>query len=257
VTWRWLVFSLMCGLALNVQASDQIRELEYAQDLASKVSTGRLLWLAAKPHDFLTLWTEAEKTDNTNAAILLHDMGQHPDQAPLIQGLRTVLPQHGWATLSLQMPLREREASALDYYGLFDEAQARIHAAVEFLRQQGAQNIALVGYGMGAAMACYSLSQKSAGIFGWVAISLPWPDSSLPQAQVGDWMQQIALPFLDLYAEFDLPAVVDKARQRRMLAKDNPVYRQVMINGETHGFDHDPDLVIKRVYSWLALNLSP
>ncbi|QPK65540.1 DUF3530 family protein [Methylomonas sp. LL1] len=238
-------------------AGDQPRELDYAANLQRNLGMGQIVWLNAGDQKFLGLLTEAEKSDNSNAAIVLHDQGEQPDQQFLIHGLRTVLPQHNWTTLAVQLPLREIGAGAADYYPLFDEARERIRASVEFLRGKGAKNIAVIGYGMGAAMAAYSISLDPDALLALAAISLPLPDSDLPQAQIGQFIPKIALPFLDLYAEFDLPEVVDTARQRRMLAKDNPVYRQIRINGENHAYQHDPGMVIKRVYSWLALTLSP
>ena len=251
---------ILCGLLLlphGVAASDRLRELDYASHLQGAISIGRAIWLMSDGQGFLGLLTEAEKADNSNAAIVLHDFGQHPDQQPLIHGMRTVLPLHNWTTLAIQLPLREIGAAAYDYYGLFDEARGRIRAAVAFLRNNGAQNIALIGIGTGAEMAAYTLSLDPDALFALVAISLPLPNSTLPQAQVGDFIKAIALPFFDIYAEFDLPDVIDSARQRRMLGKDNPVYRQLKINGDNHGYEHDPDRLVKRVYSWLALNLNP
>jgi hypothetical protein len=53
-----------------------------------------------------------------------------------------------------------------------------------------------------------------------------------------------------------LPAVLDSARQRRMAGKDNPVYRQIRMDGEDHGYQQDYDLLVKRVYSWLTTTVS-
>lgn len=240
-----------------VEASNRQRELDYADNLQQTLHIGRAIWLTSEGERFFAVFTEAEKTDNSQAAIILHDMGEHPDQRPLIHGLRTVLPQHGWATLSIQMPLREIGANRDAYYGLFDEAHGRIQAAAAYLRDQGAENIAVIGYGVGAAMAAYSLSRDPKGLAALAAISPPLPEISLPQAQTGEFIKNIALPFLDVYAEFDLPDVVDTARRRRMLGKDNPVFRQIKINGENHAYQQDPTLLIKRIYSWLALSLGP
>lgn len=254
---RGFVCVALVVLAFAAQAGDQQRELDYAYNLQNFNTVGRVEWLKAGEQRFLGLFTQAEKTDNSLAVIVLHDMGDHPDQLPLIHGLRAMLPQHNWASLAIQLPLREIGAEADDYYALFDEARARIQAAVAFLRDNGAQNIALVGYGMGGAMAAYSISLDPDALFALVTISLPMPNSTMPQAQTGDFIKTIALPFLDIYAEFDLPNVSDTARRRRMLAKDNPVYRQIKINGENHAYQHDPTMLIKRVYSWLALSLGP
>lgn len=243
----------LCSFALA--AGDRQREQQYARQLQGTTLQGQPVWLQSGEQTFFGLFTEAEKTDSTHSAIVLHDSGQHPDQKPLVHGLRTVLPQHNWTTLAIQLPLREIGAKPDDYYALFDEAEGRIRAATAFLRAKGAKDIAVVGYGMGAAMAAYALSLNPDGLFALAAISLPLPDSTLPHARTGDFVRKIALPLLDIYAEFDLPEVADTARQRRLLGKDNPVFRQVRVNGENHAFQHDPAMLIKRVYSWLSLNL--
>lgn len=243
-------------LLRGVAASDQQREQGYARDLEQTMAIGQAVWLNdVGGHRFFALWTEADKDDNTNAVVVLHDFGQHPDQDPLVHGLRTTLPRHHWSTLAIQLPLREMGAGAAEYYGLFEEARGRIEAAVEFLRGKKAQNIALIGIGTGAEMAAYTLSLDPNALFALVTISLPLPKSQLPQAQIGDFIKAIALPFFDIYAEFDLADVTDSARQRRMLGKDNPVYRQLKINGEDHAYRQNPERVIKRVYSWLTVNL--
>lgn len=253
---RLLIGAVFFILPTALWASDQQREQEYAASIERYNPVGHIVWLNPEQQRFLGLFTQAERTDHKNAAIILHDFGENPDQLPLIHGLRRVLPQHNWSTLAIQLPLREIDAVAADYYDLFDEARDRIRAAVSYLRDNDAKNIALIGYGTGAEMAAYTLSLDPDALFALVAISLPLPSSRLPPAQMAAFIPKIALPFLDLYAEFDLPDVVDTARQRRMLAKDNPVYRQMKINGETHAYQQDPSMVIKGVYSWLDLMLN-
>ncbi len=250
----WVCTGLI-ALASTAAASDLQREMDYAASIEQSHAEGRLVWLQSGQQRFLGLFIEPEKTRIAQAAVILHDQGEHPDKLPLIHGLRTVLPRHRWATLSIQLPLRETGAGSADYYALFDEAQARIEAAVKYLRDNGAKDIALIGYGKGAEMAAYTLSLKPDGLLALVAISPAMPDSRVPQAQTGDFIRKIALPILDIYAEFDLPDVLDTARERRMLAKDNPGYRQTIINGEDHHYRQDPALLIKQVYSWLAFIL--
>ena len=256
MTVRWVLvwcFWLNCHAA---NASDQQREQEFAVSIQNRLSIGRVLWLEANQHKFLAIFTESDKTRNLQAAIILHDQGEHPDNQPLVHDLRTELPAHNWATLSIQLPLREIGAVATDYYGLFDEAQSRILVAIKSLQDQGFKQIALVGVGTGAEMAAYSMSLKPQGLLGLVAISLPITNHSIPQAQTGEFITKIALPMLDIYAEFDLPEVIDTARQRRMLAKDNPGYRQTKLNGEDHHYQQDPALLVKQVYSWLTYILT-
>ena len=236
----------------QAEAGDQNRELEYAAEIAKQPLIGKSQWLEAAGQRFFCLYTESEKTDNAQAAIILHDIGGDPDQKPVLHGLRTELPQHNWTTLALQLPLREKSATEADYYGLFAEAQLRIRAAVDFLQKSGAKKIALIGYGLGALQAVYAVSEKPENIVAVAAISLPVPESAAPQAQSLLFIKNIALPLLDVYAEFDLPAVLNTAQQRRQAGKENPVFWQVRMEGENHAYQQDYERLVKRVYSWLG-----
>ncbi len=153
------------------------------------------------------------------------------------------------------MPLRERAAGEAEYYPLFAEASTRIEAAIDHLQKNGAKNIVVIGYGLGALMAAYTISEKPDNIQALAAISLPVPETTAAQAQTEVFIKNIALPLLDIYAEFDLPLIADTARQRRMAGKDNPVYLQVQMNGENHAYQQDHERLVKRVYSWLSSTL--
>ncbi|WNB74942.1 DUF3530 family protein [Methylomonas koyamae] len=246
-------FAIFCLAAALPAAGDPRREQDYAEQIQRQLAAGRAVWLQAESRTFLGLYSDAEKTDNRDAVIVLHDMGGHPDQGPVVRGLRSSLPQHGWAVLAIQMPVRETGAGLDEYFALFDEAAARIDAAVAYLQQGGAKRIAVVGYGVGAAMALYRLSGKPDGVMAFAAISLPVADYPLPQGQSLEQIKRIGLPFLDVYAEFDLPAVLGSAWQRRMAGKDNPVYRQIRVDGEGHAYLQEHNLLLKRIYAWLAV----
>ena len=101
-------------------------------------------------------------------------------------------------------------------------------------------------------MAAYAISEKPNAIAALAAISLAVPETNEAQAQSQAFIKNIALPFLDIYAEFDLPDVADTARLRRLAGKDNPVYWQVRMNGENHAYQQDHERLVKRVYSWLS-----
>ena len=246
---------LLIVLVLSLRpafAGDQNREREYAAELQQQPLMGKSLWLEAAGQRFICVYTESEKTNNAQAAIILHDIGGYPDQKPVLHELRTALPLHNWATLAIQLPLREKSASEADYYPLFPESQARIRASVDYLQKNGAKHIALVGYGLGAMLAVYAVNDKSEAIEAVAAISLPAPETDAPQAQTLAFVKNLALPLLDIYAEFDVPAVLHSAQQRRLAGKDNPVYRQVLMQGENHAYQQDYERLVKRVYSWLS-----
>lgn len=248
----------LCGicLAASASASDPARELAYADAIQQPALVGEALWLqAGEGGQFLALFVDAEKTANEQVAIILHDADSHPDQQPLIRELRTVLPRHRWASLAIQLPLREAGAALEDYYSLVDEADARIQAAIDQALKIGAKQIAIVGYGIGAAMAAARLSRTPANVVAFAAISLPVPDSTQAGAQTLSLVKNINLPLLDVYAEADWPDVAETAVKRRIACKENPVYRQLRIDGDDHAYRQNYPLLVKRVYSWLATTI--
>jgi dienelactone hydrolase len=182
-------------------------------------------------------------------------MGGHPDQQQLIYGLRVFLPEHNWVTLALQMPLREAGVDREDYYALFPAAAARIQAGINYAKSNGAENIVVVGYGLGGLMGVYALSEQVADIKALVTISLPVPSTENKAAQTLEFIKKIKIPMLDIYGALDVSDVAESARDRRLAAKENTGYRQIKINDEGHAYVHDEGLLIKRIYSWLGVTV--
>lgn len=238
--------------AIPATAADSIREQEYADLLQTNLPLGKIIRLKAGDRIFLGIYTHTEKTGPGNAAIILHDISSYPDQKPVVHELRTQLPRHNWATLALQMPVRETSASEADYYPLFPESHTRVRAAIEYLQSIGVTNIAVIGYGLGALMSVFSVNENAKDLAALVTISLATPDSTVSQAQTETFIKNIALPFFDIYAEFDIPAVTNTADRRKLAGRDNPVYRQKMMDGEDHAFKQENELLVKWVYSWLT-----
>ncbi len=257
---RLILVLVINGYITNSWASNELQELEYAEEIESSYSIGQAIWLQAKGRNFITLHTETEQPESVGAAIILHPMNGHPNQKKLINPLRTYLPQHHWTTLSIQMPVLGIDAKEQEYYPLFDDAQARIQAGVDYLTATTkVKNIVLIGYGLGGQMAIYYLKDKGTkkkddnmpAVKAIVAISLSVPKTEDKQVQILDFISQIKQPFFDIYAEYDLPAVTESARKRRIASKASPAYRQLQIEGEGHLFQHDEGWVVKRIYSWI------
>lgn len=248
-----LVFVITCCQITSSWASNELRELEYAEEIKASLSVGEIIWLKAKEKDFLTLYTETEDEESLGTAILLHAKDAHPDQKIIINPLRTYLPKHKWATLSLQMPVLSVGATSDEYYLLFNDANARIQAAVDYLVSAKVENIVLIGYGLGGMMATYYLNENAdkKAIKALVAISLAIPKTDRKQAKIIGFISRIKQPFLDIFAEFDSPEITRNARQKRVAGKTNSAYRQFKVKGEAHLFQYDEGLVVKRIYSWI------
>ena len=251
------VFVLCMAQLLSDQcmAYDKKREADFADSINKTLTIGKAVWLETEGEKFLGLYTASEKPNFKGVVIIVHDRDGHPNQQQLIYGLRVFLPEHNWATLALQMPLREADAANKDYFALFPAAAARIQAGIRYAKSEGAENIMVVGYGLGGLMGVYTLSEQAADIKALVAISLPVPITEHKAAQTLAFIEKIKMPMLDIYGALDLPDVIESARERRLAAKENTAYRQIKIADEGHAYLHDEGLLVKRIYSWLEVTV--
>ncbi len=247
---RTFFFSCLLLINFNAWSSDRLRERQYAKEILQNLNSGTTIYLGEQ--QFLALYNETESAENRGTAILLHDAGQHPDSKPIIHKLRVRLPDHQWATLSLQLPVYEYGAKTDEYFELFSEAFKRIQAAVDYLQKNDVKNIALIGYGMGGLMAVsYVFESKNTAIREIVAISLSTPETENKFSNTLKFLQKINLPILDIYGSADIASVSKNARKKRIAAKHNPQYRQVMINETRRPYQNYQELLVKRIYSWL------
>lgn len=235
---RWLPLLLSALLVLPAQASDYDREKKWADEILPAVLVGDPVWLQDGSHQFLGLYTEA--TGAKGAVIVVHGIGVHPDWG-LISGLRQRLPDMGYTTLSVQMPVLKADAKGEKYPPTFPEAARRLGQAAAFLKTKGHTKIAVVAHSLGTRMSYVYLSGKNSGDIGaWVAIGAPGNE---------DW-SVLKLPILDLYGANDLPQVVKNAPRRAKSLK-NPASRQVKAEGADHFFDGKDAPLLEHVKTYL------
>ncbi|MDX1344783.1 MAG: DUF3530 family protein, partial [Sedimenticolaceae bacterium] len=139
-------------------ASDLEREQRWQQQVEDNLFDGETIMLNDGSIDFLGIYTETSEAQPEGAVLLLHGRGVHPDWPQVISPLRTRLPEQGWTTLSLQMPVLDPQAKLDAYVPLFDEALGRIEAGIDFLQEQGFDRIVLLGHSMGNGMATHYLA---------------------------------------------------------------------------------------------------
>jgi pimeloyl-ACP methyl ester carboxylesterase len=255
----WLALLAAGVMSLPALASDLEREQRWAEQVVDAILTGEVEMLDAAGQDFLSIYTESDSEPLKGGVILIHGIGVHPDWPDVINPLREQLPEHGWSTLSLQMPILAADARAADYYAIFGEVPPRIDAGIRFLQEHGIDNIVIVAHSLGAQMAAYWLAQtEEPPVLGLVAIGL----SGSRQADNGDvpaWISGITLPILDLYGENDLPSVKETVGERVAAAgrAGNTAYAQVEIAGAGHMFQGHNDALVEAVVKWLDENATP
>jgi len=236
--------------------SDLEKEKRWSEQIVDGLVVGESVQLEAGDTTFMGIFTEASDGPTGRALILAHGMGAHPDWPDIINPLRSDLPDHGWSTLSIQMPILANDATLKDYAPLFDEVAPRIEAAIGFLRDQGNQTVVLIGHSLGASMAAsYLSSNGQLGIQGFIAIGLSatTADEKMNSALA---LEKIRVPVLDLYGSRDLAAVLRSVKARKKAARKaaNSRYQQLEIEGADHFFVGMEDTLNRRVYGWLKTN---
>ena len=188
--------------------------------------------------------------------ILLHDLGAHPDWPQVIRPLRTHLPDYGWESLSLQLPLLSNHPSAHEYKDLFQEAQARIEAGIRFFKDKGILNIVLIGHGMGGVMGMNYLAgdtSKDNQVIAFVGIAMYDHDLVDKGLATDKLIVKLKMPVLDIVGRLDRRVAIKDAAARHRAAKQANVsnYHQLELSGADHFFDGLENTLIKRIRGWL------
>ena len=251
--WRQLLALLILLPALNTAASDLMRERRIANQISDAILEGEPLWLEAEGVRFLAIHTPVTSGQPLGGVILLHGMGAHPDWADVIHPLRVALPEQGWETLSIQLPVAAHDTDAKDYQALIPDAAPRLQAAIAHFRPRQTKNLALVGHSLGARMGLAFLARdKSLEIQAFVAIGLPTP-AVTRENPVLMAIAQLDLPMLDLYGSRDHASVILGAKRRQAAASgaDRGNYRQDRVEGADHFFTGLNGTLEKHVGAWL------
>ncbi len=251
-----IVFLLIMGNALSVAADSVDREWEKrtTEKLAENVKGSEVLWLDAKGEDFLALFTSQTNETAHGAVILLHAMGGHADWPQTISPIRTTMPEHGWTTLSIQMPVIAPENQIEDYGKTLQQAADRIKAAVRCLRERKFLNIVAIGHSFGAAtMLNYLEKEEKQKIVALVTLGLQEYPFVKPAIDILGLIEKSKIPVLDIYGSRDFKNVINQAPDRRLAAKkgNNRQYAQLEIEGADHYYNRMEDVLIKRIRGWL------
>jgi len=241
---RALWLSLMLVMSVTALASpDYAREKKWDDEVSPGIVVGEPVYLEQKNrHKFLGIYTEAANAKM--GLVVVHGVGIHPDMG-IIGTLRQRLPNHGYTTLSIQMPILAADVRGEPYIKLFPEAVERLRLAVAYLKSRGHQRIALVSHSMGSRMSHGYMVGNPAGVVAWAALSAgtgPGPIITY---------NEIRARILDLYGANDEPPVLAGAAARKASLKGNAASRQVMIPDADHFFANYEEAMVKTVKDFL------
>lgn len=244
-----LAVMLIFGIALSHAASksDLHKEKRWEEQIVDSLLVGEAIKLKDNDTEFLALFTESGTDNAKGAVILLHGRGAHPAWPDVIEPLRMEFPEHGWHTLSLQMPILANDATDVDYPPLFAEVPSRIQAGVDFLKSKGIKNVVVAGHSLGAAMAAYYLSMSpdravktfvllsgGSGVVG---------DERMDSLNNFKRIQNINI--IDVYGSDDNESIFKQLISRTAVSKDlrNDYYQRLKIKGANH-FYHGRQTVL-------------
>lgn len=237
--------------SLWAQEGDLARELRLRDEIVDMILDGDPITLNTGEREFLGILTEA---DEPKAGVLiLHGRGFHPDWQDAVNPLRVGLAENGWTTLSLQMPVLEKDAKYYDYVPIFGAATPRIEAGIAELRDLGYEKIVLIAHSCGVHMAMHWVDTVNPNsIDAYVGLGMGATDYKQFMEKPFP-LDRMSIPVLDLYGENDFPAVIKMAPERlSLIAKGGNIKSvQKSLPYANHYFTDEGDALVGVVSGWL------
>lgn len=273
------LFPVCLLLPLFIQtagATNYYAEYKTSLALQKQLPPEEIVWLTDDAQTkTLALVRKASGEKNLGAAIILADLGHHPDWPIFIKPLRHNLARHGWHTLSVYMPQIKPESSSSELDNLYQVVKARIKLALDHMTNQP-QNLVIIAKGHTANMVVKYLAENPVDrrkISAFVGISLF--DSSW--MQTSQYLEKIPNPILDVFAEYDSQNTLKSASTRLATAQRLTIpddenlninyspkaqtlakkktgslrYRQTLIHGAYADFSFHQATLIKTIRGWL------
>jgi len=207
---RMLAAAWCIGIATATLAAavpDDARESRWADEVAPQIVVGDAVWLAT-PHRARVLAIHATPSGSAKGAVIVvHGLGVHPDWG-LIGEIRSALVDHGFVTLSIQMPVLAADAPRERYAELYAYAAERLDAAVAWLRAHGETHIGVLSHSMGASM-----------VNAWMTAQ-PRIDAWVPVGMLVPYAVKPTRPVLDVVGERDYPEVLHRVPSSSGLPRD-------------------------------------
>lgn len=231
------------------------REKRLADEIVDSIVIGDAIELNDGKRNFLGIMTEAESDKPKGAVLILHGRGYHPAWPTVVQPLRTALPEDGWATLSIQMPVLVKDAKYFDYVPLFGDAHDRIKSALKYLSDEGYQRVVLLAHSCGAHMAMsYFRKHTDKGLAAYIGIGSGATDYKQKMVEPFPFAE-MKVPVLDIYGSNDFPAVLRMAGERKALITQagHSKSKQAIVDGADHYYKKSGTVekLTEKIIVWL------
>lgn len=235
--------------ALSQARANHLNDL--AQARANAHNGEEVVILGEGDNAFLGLSLQQRTANPQGAVLILHDQGHNPDWPVLLQQTRHYLPDVGWNTLSIALPLIGGYATDAD------ATLDRIALGLQRLNQDGQFNLVILGYGEGAYWAARYLSERLTPDqdigYGLMMVNAKTIEPDLPEL-----IGSLNIAILDWVSD-DAPAALRSADNRRAAARRNQLERftQIRDPGQASFYNQaNPNRTTRRLWGWLRTRMA-
>ncbi len=276
---------ILCTVLISTvsDASDWLKEQHWNQAIQAQAKPEEITWLTTNKQKVLALYIEKTTQAYAQGIILLHDIDNHPDWPQVLHPLRIQLPQYGWSTLSVQMPVIANQNQP-NFDRLLLQAEPRITAAINFLKNKQIEQVILLGHGVGATLAAAYTEKyiaQSPEIIALIGIGFYTNSQTSRWLNITKTLPNIPISILDIFGQNDRPWVLNSANERLQSARQsgklgssvlsdrtikvqqlslnktgNRRFRQIKILGADHDFLNQTTILIKHIRGWLKKNIA-
>jgi len=249
-----IVLSLILSVMIfSVHASDLQREKRLADEIVDSIMDGEPEYLSDGKNKFLSIYMESEVEKPKGAVIIMHGRGYHPNWKDVAYPLRIGLPESGWHTLSIQMPVLAKDAKYYDYVPIFPESFSRIEAAIKFLEKKNIKNIVLIAHSCSVHMRM-AWFDKTGGKGANTDIGNGMGVTDLKQYMEKPFtLDKMKIPVLYIYGQQEFNSVTKAAPLRLKMIKSTGIGQseQRIVPDADHYITDRGDALVKEISDWL------
>ncbi|RHW22289.1 DUF3530 family protein [Pseudomonas jilinensis] len=241
------------------QLPSTTRGLQHEQDLMRQLPGEQQLNLNTTEQHWLGLWLPAARPEAHGAIVLVADRAEHADWPQLIGPARRQLSEAGWQTLAIALPDQPAEDFGLPQEQRLERQQAwrllareRLQHSASHLREQGAEQVILLGRGEAAWLALQVGTEQADTFDALVLYRLRSPETG-PTAStlIEGWDK----PLLDIVPSSR--AGDDRSARERRLTAQRLGYEhyQQLRPADPASMPQGQTMLIKRIDGWLQRSL--
>lgn len=260
-----LTYLIFSGANAAAPTPRLLQSLDLTRHYQNALRADEAIELSSTTERFVGLQIEQRLATPQGGLLILHDNGQTADWPYLLQQVRTYMPDVGWTTLAIDlpipsdmslgiMPLDDEELILADNN---QEAQdnrvlERIAAGIAMLNNNGLFNIVILGYGEGAYWGSRYLAERLTEEEK-IGYGLILYEPTLQRDELADYVAELQISTLDLYMNnSDYAHRQAKNRKAAAMRAEHPDYLQIhdALRQSSYG-KSDIDRSTRRVWGWL------